>query len=402
MSARRTGRNIARVKLLERITGRQLLFDGLLAAAILAMGLLPTIDLRPEPEFLRAPDALHVFLIVLLSAPLVLRRVYTVPVSLVVLASWLVDRGLDYPGTAAEFGVGVAFYTIGAQLDRRRSLQFGGVASGVVVLWTAIGALVLESVVAIAVLSSVISTVTPLLLGREMHERRRRVEELRERAERAEQEREERARLAVAEERTRIARELHDVVAHQMTVMTVQAEAARRIAGGADPRLVDALETIRTAGHSALAELRRTVGLLRAPEERSGTEPLPRLSDIEGLVDRVRSAGVPVELDIRGEPRPLSDGAELSAYRIVQESLTNAVRHGGPGVAATVSIEYTADSLDVAVDDDGRGPSPGAAANGGHGVVGMRERIAVLGGEFDAGPKAGGGYLVRATIPIDA
>lgn len=389
------------MKLLGR-TRRQFLFDGLLAAAILTVGLLPTIDLRPIPEFSREADALHVVLIVLMSAPLVLRRVYTVPVFMIILASWVVDRGLDYPGTAAEFGVGVAFYTIGAELDRRRSLQVGGFASGVVVVWTAIGALVLESVVAISVISAVISTVTPLLLGREMHERRRLVDELRERAERAEREREERARLAVAEERARIARELHDVVAHQMTVMTVQAEGARRIADGADSRIVDALETIRVAGHSALAELRRTVDLLRAPEDELGTEPLPRLSDIEDLVGRVRAAGVPVELEIRGEPRPLSDGAELSAYRIVQESLTNAVRHGGPGVSANVSIEYTADSLDVAIDDDGRGVSTGVPSNGGHGVVGMRERIAVLGGEFDAGPKAGGGYLVRATIPIDA
>ena len=179
MWAQRPRRNIARVMFLERTTRRQLMFDGLLAAAILALGLLPTIDLRSAPEFSREADALHFVLVVLLSAPLVLRRVYTVPVFIVILASWVIDRGLDYPGTAAEFGVGVAFYTIGAELDRRRSLQIGGAASGVVVLWTAIGALVLESVVAIAVVSSVISTATPLLLGREMHERRRRVDELR-------------------------------------------------------------------------------------------------------------------------------------------------------------------------------------------------------------------------------
>jgi len=391
------------VKLLERITRRQLLFDVVVAGAILVVGLLPTVDLRQAVPrvFSSDPDALHTILIVLMSAPLVLRRVYPVPVFLTTLASWVIDRGIDYPSTAAEFGVGVAFYTIGTHLERRRSLRIGGGASVFVVAWTAVGALVLESVVFVGIISAVISTVTPLLIGREMHERRRRVKELQERAERAEREREEQARLAVSEERARIARELHDVVAHQMTVMTIQAEGARRIADGADPRVVDALETIRVAGHGALAELRRTVGLLRAPEDEPGTEPLPRLADVERLVDRVRAAGVPIELVVRGERHRLSDGAELSAYRIVQESLTNAVRHGGPGVSVTVTITFTPDSLEVSVYDDGRGASNEGTADGGHGIVGMRERIAVLGGEFNAAPKPGGGYLVRATIPFE-
>jgi signal transduction histidine kinase len=141
--------------------------------------------------------------------------------------------------------------------------------------------------------------------------------------------------------------------------------------------------------------------LLRAPEDEPGTEPLPRLADVERLVDRVRGAGVPIELEVGGERRRLSDGAELSAYRIVQESLTNAVRHGGPGVSVTVTITFTPDRLEVSVDDNGRGASSGGTADGGHGIVGMRERIAVLGGEFNAAPKPGGGYLVRAIIPFE-
>ena len=391
------------VKLLKGITPRQLLFDLLLAAVVLAVGLMSTLHLGdvPATPFSREADGFHVLLIVAMSAPLALRRVYPTSVLLVVLASWGIDRGLDYPETSAGFAVAVAFYTIGAELERRRSLQIGGAASAVTVGWAWVGAIVLESVTTVAVVSTLISTVTPLLFGREMHERRRRLTELQVRAERAEHEREEKARQAVSEERSRIARELHDVVAHQMTVMTVQAEGARRVADGADPRLVEALETIRVAGHSALAELRRTVDLLRTPDEESATEPLPRLSDLPRLVERVRAAGVPVELEIRGAPQPLSDGAELSAYRIVQESLTNAVRHGGPGVSAKVSIEYDPDRLDVSVSDDGRGASSQPSPYGGHGIVGMRERIAVLGGEFQAGPKAGGGYLVRASIPLD-
>jgi signal transduction histidine kinase len=245
-------------------------------------------------------------------------------------------------------------------------------------------------------------TVTPLLLGREAHQRRRHVQDLREELGRAERDREEKARRAVAEERTRIARELHDVVAHQMTVMTLQAEGARRIADGSDPRVVDALETISDAGHRALAEMRKTVGLLRVPEDESETKPLPRLSDVEQLVETVRAAGLPVDLEIEGEVRQLAEGTELSAYRIVQESLTNSIRHGGPEVSAKVTIEYAEDHLDVLVLDDGRGASADPGDGVGHGIIGMRERIAVLGGDFDAGPHAGGGYEVRASIPVES
>lgn len=369
----------------------------------MTVGLKATVAIGDASEFgfLRQSDGLHIALIVLMTAPLALRRVYTIPIFFVILGSWIVDRGLDYPDSLAGIGVGIAFYTIGAVLEYRRSLLIGGASAAAVVAWTGIGAAVLESVTSTALITTLIATVTPLLLGREVHERRRRVEELQERAERAEREREQQAKQAVAEERTRIARELHDVVAHQMTVMTVQAEGAKRIAIGADPRLIEALETIRLAGHSALAEMRRTVGLLRASDEDAATEPLPRLTDLDRLVERVRAAGLPVELDVSGTAPVLSDGAELSAYRIVQESLTNAFRHGGPGVTATVSIQYADDRVEVAISDDGRGSSSNTS-NGGHGIVGMRERIAVLGGVFEAGPRPGGGFIVRATIPAES
>lgn len=269
--------------------------------------------------------------------------------------------------------------------------------------WTAIGALTLQSVPWIAVLTQFLVTAGPLWLGREVHERRRRIEELEERAERAEREREQRARRAVDEERARIARELHDVVAHQMTVMTIQAEGARRIATEADPRIREALDTIKATGHSALAEMRRVVGLLR---EKGGESPelapLPKLADLGALVEQVRSAGVPVGLSVEGESRPLADGVELSAYRIVQESLTNAVQHGGPNVSANVAVTFRDDALDVLVVDDGRGAAAAPSNGGGHGLVGMKERVAVLGGSFEAGVKPGGGYRVHARIPYQS
>jgi signal transduction histidine kinase len=187
-----------------------------------------------------------------------------------------------------------------------------------------------------------------------------------------------------------------------MTVMTLQAEGAKRIAEGSDPRVLEALETISQAGHGALAEMRRMVGLLRRPEDESETEPLPTLANLDHLVETVRAAGMPVDLKVSGKVRTLSEAKELSAYRIVQESLTNAVRHGGPEVRATVTLDYGNDQLDVQVVDDGRGASARSDGEGGHGIVGMRERIAVLGGEFAAGPNHGGGFRVHATIPAES
>ena len=383
---------------------RGLIFDALVAAGVLALGLTGVYELNADiaPVFSREADALHTLLTVLTAVPLALRRVYPAAAFFATLIPWMVDRTLDYPQSLTAFAVFIMFYTIGAELPRRTAFLIAGTTAAVLLLWTSVGVAFLESVTRASLLSTMISTVTPLLLGREIHERRRRVDALRERAERAEQEREEKAQRAVADERARIARELHDVVAHQMTVMTLQAEGARRIAAGSDPRVVEALETISEAGHGALAEMRRMVSLLRGPEDESETEPLPTLANLGLLVEKVRAAGMPVDVEVKGEARPLSEAKELSAYRVVQESLTNAARHGGPGVSAIVTLDYGKDRLDVQVLDDGRGASATGDTQGGHGIVGMRERIAVIGGEFDAGPKSGGGYRVYASIPVES
>ncbi len=389
----------------EKLTNRQLLFDALVAAVVLVLGLIGRIDLVESSEviFSREEDALHFLLIVSMAAPLVLRRVYPIPVFVVVLGSWIVDRGLDYPDTPAAFAVGVVFYTIGVELDRRTSLLIGGVSSAILVGWTAVGIAVLDSVHTGAIFYTLIATLTPLLLGREIHERRLRVEELERRAERAEKEREERAQRAVTEERARIARELHDVVAHQMTVMTIQAEGARRVADGSDARIVEALDTIKEAGHSALAEMRRLVGLLR-DENQDGSDltPLPNLGDLSVLVDQMEAAGLAVDVEMSGSVRPLPESVELSAFRLIQESLTNTARHGGPDVSAQVKVTYGDDSLDLLVVDDGRGSAANSSNGGGHGLVGMKERVAVLGGTLAAGPGPGGGYRVHAVIPYES
>lgn len=388
----------------KKLEPRQLAFDVAVAVAVLVLGLISRVDIEGVNQiFVREPDWLHTALTVLMAAPLALRRFYPTTVFFVILGAWVVDRSLDYPEAVASVGVLIAFYTIGTELSRRRSSLIGGLSALFVLFWTMMGAILLESVTRVSIATTMIATVTPLLIGREMRARRERAEELQRKVADAEREREESARRAVADERARIARELHDVVAHQMTVMTIQAEGARRIAAGADPRVVEALETIEATGHSALIEMRRVVGLLR----QDGTEtpelaPLPNLDDLGTLVEQVRSTGVPVDLTVQGVARPLTDGVELSAYRIVQESLTNAVRHGGPGVAADVAVSYGDDQLDVLVVDDGRGAAATSGNGGGHGIVGMRERVAVLGGSFEAGPRPGGGYRIHASIPYQA
>lgn len=208
------------------------------------------------------------------------------------------------------------------------------------------------------------------------------------------QERDERARAAVAEERTRIARELHDVVAHAISVIVLQARGARH-AGEAERN--DALDAIESTGAKALAEMRRLLHMLRADDEAVALAPQPSLAQLEPLAAQVRDAGLPVELRIEGNPRELPPGVDVSAYRIVQEALTNALKHAGPA-HARVSIRYADDALELEIADTGSGATNGAGA--GHGLVGMRERVAVFGGELDSGPRDGGGFAVRARLPL--
>jgi signal transduction histidine kinase len=219
-----------------------------------------------------------------------------------------------------------------------------------------------------------------------------------ERAEIAERERELAAREAVVEERARIARELHDVIAHNVSMMVVQAGAERRVLDGANGSTREVLQTIEQIGRGALTEMRRLVGMLRSDGE-NPLAPQPGLDDVATLVGQVREAGLPVELTVEGEPRDLPAGIELSAYRIVQEALTNALKHAGEA-HAQVSVRYGADSLELEILDDGGGGASDGATRGGHGLVGMRERVQLYGGRFDASRRPGGGFAVRAKLPI--
>jgi len=236
----------------------------------------------------------------------------------------------------------------------------------------------------------VVTLVVMLLVRRVLGDRDRRVHL-------AERERDIAAREAVVEERARIARELHDAIAHNVSMMVVQAGAERRTLADESPTK-EVLETVEEIGRSALTEMRRLVAMLRS-DDKDPLTPQPGLRDLPMLATQVRDAGLPVELVVDGDPRELPVGLELSAFRIVQEALTNALKHAGGNAHATVHVSYGADSLELEVVDDGAG-SPVTIGGGGHGLVGMRERVALYGGRFEAARRTGGGFAVRVLLPI--
>jgi signal transduction histidine kinase len=206
----------------------------------------------------------------------------------------------------------------------------------------------------------------------------------------------------VTEERARIARDLHDVVAHYVSVMVVQAAGARRIVDKDPDAAKGAIEAVETAGRTALAEMRRMLEVLRADDP--GTGPQPGLGEVERLVETVREAGLPVELSIKGTACCLPAGMDLAAYRIVQEALTNTVKHGGKA-SARVSITYADEYVEIEAVDDGRGAAAQiltSTPSGGHGLIGMKERVALFGGVLEAGPVLTGGYRVYARLPLES
>jgi signal transduction histidine kinase len=212
-------------------------------------------------------------------------------------------------------------------------------------------------------------------------------------------ERDERAQEAVAEERTRIARELHDVVAHAISLIVLQARGGRRMLSDDPDETRRALDVIEHAGEQALGEMRRLLGLLRDDEPELTLAPPPSLRRIDELVAGTRASGLPVEVVIEGEPVELPPGVDVSAYRIVQEALTNALKHAGPA-HARVTITYARDAVDLAIVDDG--PGVPSANGGGYGLAGMRERVAVYGGRLESGARPEGGYALRVRLPLRA
>jgi signal transduction histidine kinase len=331
------------------------------------------------------------------ALPLLLRRRFPIGAptfALIAIASHVVidpkgNNDLSFP----FFSALAAAFTFGQITERRKALAGLGISVAVV----AFVSTQLPN-------PSVAGTIWPLVIfaavwaaGYFLSTRSQQIAEAAARAEAAERAREEEARAAVAEERARIARELHDVVGHSVSVMTVQAAAARRLLKPEQERERQALLVVEQTGREALAEMRRLVGVLRRPEEAPALAPQPSLEHVDKLVAQAKDAGLPVELHVEGKPVPLSAGIDLTAYRLVQEGLTNAVKHAN-AEHAEVLVRYSDGHVEITVSDDGRGGGNGDGS--GHGLVGMRERVSVYGGELQAGPRPEGGYALRARLPV--
>jgi signal transduction histidine kinase len=235
-------------------------------------------------------------------------------------------------------------------------------------------------------------------LGAYAQTRSRYLRELHERAASAEREREQLARIAVHRERAAIARELHDIVAHSVSVMLVGVRGARDVLRTSPEAADDTLRRVERSGEQSLAELRRILALLREPEQTVQSRPQPSLAQLSELVASYRDAGLPARLEVVGEPMPLPSGIELSVYRVVQEALTNTLKHSDP-TAVTVTLAFRNSRLELEVVDDGTPRTPGEEAAG-QGLIGMRERVVLLGGRLETGERAGGGFRVAAELPI--
>ena len=334
-------------------------------------------------------------LFLLVTLPLAWRRRAPVAVLLIVIAATagalFAMRPVQGPVTSYIATI-VVFYSVGAHCAERRALLGGGIGLAALAVLVATGQPGTVEAGSLAVFA------VAWLIGRYLRQRRSQVSGLQQRAARAEQEREEQARAAVTQERGRIARELHDIVAHSVSVMVIQAQAGQRLISDA-AQARTAFRSIEASGREALVELRRLLAILRTADDQLAIGPQPGLGSLNSLIEQVRDAGLPVELRIEGQQVQLPPGVDLSAYRIVQEALTNTIKHAGPAKAEVV-LRYDTSALELEITDSGTGAAPGTGT--GHGLIGMRERVTLLGGNLVTGSRDGGGYLVRARLPLTA
>jgi signal transduction histidine kinase len=344
---------------------------------------------------------------VFIGAPLVFRRKHTVIAFWSVIGIGAVQAFLGTRPSVSDFAVPMALYALAAYCPRRVSLPGFVVcligAATVMFTWLPGENRAWFSWTDWVLVYGVLATpsIIAWVLGDSMRYRRAYYLDLEGKARRLERERDQQAAIGAAAERARIARELHDVIAHNVSVMVVQAEGASYALDTSPDTTRRALGTIAETGRTALAEMRRLLGVLRSEANSVDRAPQPGVDQLEDLLEQVRAAGLPVDFSIEGVPVPLPQGLALAAYRIIQESLTNTRKHGGPRVSAQVSLHYGENELRMLVRDDGRGAA--ALTDGqGNGLTGMRERVAMYGGSIDAGPRVEGGYQVEAVLPYRA
>jgi signal transduction histidine kinase len=357
------------------------------------------------------PDSAHnhphpqgvavIVVLVLAAAPLLVRRRWPIPVFALVLAlsagAGLWGHGHPVNGLALL----IALYTVAVLRPRRDAL----VCAGLLELTLVVGLLLFAGgnwwFDAIFVSGMVAAA---LGLGLYVATRRAYLAELHDRAERLERERDQQGALAAAAERARIAREMHDIVAHHLTVMVTLSDAAIAASAASPERATEVMRSVSATGRRALADTRRLLGVLHQPPGQDAGEnlqPVPDLSQLDALIEQVRSAGLDTRLEIHGAAPDVPAGVQLTVYRLVQEALTNTLKHGGAGARATVRLEFLPGELRVDIDDDGAGAAAPATASIGSGLVGMQERVHAYGGDVQAGPGQPGGWKVSARLHLD-
>jgi signal transduction histidine kinase len=330
------------------------------------------------------------------------RRSRPLPVLALIVTVDVVQIVADVPANTLIYVTLIAIYSVSAYASRRRAV--------VALLGTYVcifGAL-LSAAASIegGILTATAFMAAAAVFGDNVRTRRAYLAAVEERAARMERERDTHAAMAAAAERTRIAREMHDVVAHSLSVMVAQADGAGYILDTAPERARPAIATVAETGRLALTEMHRLLGVLRSTDVEEERTPQPGVDQLDALVARTQSAGLPVTLSVQGSPVRLSPGLSLTVYRIVQEALTNTLKHAGPAVTATVQLRYLDDDVEIEVTDNGhsaaRQQTGQTNTDGGHGLAGMRERTAVYGGNLTAGPADGTGWRICARLPVDS
>ena len=384
-------------RLLAAIRRNPLLADAALAAAVLALLV---------PQVITPAGGIRVLALVLYTAQavlLVFRRQYPFGVFWLIFVLAVVTANYTAVGLNG-IALLVAFYTVAAYKPRRGVVLAAVTLEALVVLITFASAGVKDWPRAASLLADSALNAAAGFAGYYARTRRAYLEAAQDRAGRLERERDQQAQLAAAAERARIAREVHDIVAHNIAVMIALADGAAYTAETNPGQAASVMGQVSATGRSALAEMRRLVGVLREPAE-PGHAPQPGLDDIEELIAAVRAAGLPARLTVTGPPFPLPGSAQLALYRITQEALTNTLKHA-PGATAEVRVAYRPGQVELEVTDDGRtgavpaGGEPAGPRGGGHGIAGMRERAAIFGGQVSAGPRPGGGWRVRTVLRL--